>query len=155
MAVCCHNLYNRVVAGDGGNFRLPKSARVTSRKSIERLFSRQGVSTAVQHPLLCKWYYDDSNIADKVVFSVPKKKIPHAVDRNLIRRRMREAWRLNRRSLDNHANTRGLCCMFIFLNSQPITFAETEQVVIRLIKKIKKDAGTRRDIAAENPAEGV
>ncbi len=35
----------------------------------------------------------------QVVFAVPKRKFRKAVDRNLIRRRMREAWRLTRQPL--------------------------------------------------------
>ena len=38
----------------------------------------------------------DIDIALKAAFSVPKKRFKKAVDRNLLKRRMKEAYRLNR-----------------------------------------------------------
>ena len=69
-----------------------KTDRLTSQKDISRLFS------AGQHvlvfPLLFHFIYTPDDISQiKIVVGVSKKKINKAVGRNLIKRRIREAYR--------------------------------------------------------------
>ncbi len=45
----------------------------------------------------------------QVMVSVPKRKMRHAVDRVWLRRRVREAWRLNRGQLRDKLRDSGLC----------------------------------------------
>lgn len=79
--------------------RFPKKERLTSKKKIEELFKRG--SSAYLYPF--RLQYLPGPPADgtrpEVLFSVSKRYFKRAVDRNLIRRRMREAYRTGRAEL--------------------------------------------------------
>lgn len=89
------------------NRRFPSVERLKSEKAIEHLFNigrNKGIHRNSEgclcYPLRAVWTHafprHDTFRGTKILVSVPKKKIRHAVDRVLLRRRVREAWRLNR-----------------------------------------------------------
>ena len=83
--------------------RLYKSEKLCSKLEIERLYA-QGTSM-IAYPLRVVWLAVPSGegkhpVAARFLVSIPKKRVRHAVDRVLLRRRTREAYRLNRHLLD-------------------------------------------------------
>lgn len=81
-------------------FGLPKVERLCSLKAIESLFA-SGKSHFV-YPIRMVFQIVESDVDNppvQVMFSVPRKRFKLAVTRNLIRRRMREAYRLNKHNL--------------------------------------------------------
>ena len=83
--------------------RLYKSEKLCSKIEIEQLYA-QGTSV-IAYPLRAVWLAvpaseDKHHVASRFLISIPKKRIRHAVDRVLLRRRTREAFRLNRHLLD-------------------------------------------------------
>ncbi len=83
------------------NQKFPKQERLTSKKIIEELFSKGSSVFVYPFRLLYLPQQTDTPQAasPQVLFSVSKKYFKHAVDRNLIKRRMREAYRLNKGEL--------------------------------------------------------
>lgn len=85
-------------------YGFPREGRLRKRKIIESIFAKEGTLTFKSFPVLFVYLLsgDDLSVVDtndvsrlQVMFSVPKRKLKKAHERNLIRRRMREAWRLN------------------------------------------------------------
>lgn len=85
------------------DFRLTKEERLSSKQVIDRLFSGGSGSMAV-YPLRVVWMVttrqpDDQTPPVRMLVSVPKKRFHHAVDRNRLKRQVREAFRLNKHIL--------------------------------------------------------
>lgn len=81
-----------------GALRLTKSERLCSRTAVDRLFAEG--HTAIAYPLRAVWRVREAgDYPLRMMVTIPKKKQRHAVDRVLLRRRVREAYRLNRRAL--------------------------------------------------------
>ncbi len=76
-------------------FRFPKEERLSSKKLIEELFEK-GSSFSL-HPFRVIYLANpESSSSHKILISVPTKNFKKAVQRNLIKRRVREAYRLNK-----------------------------------------------------------
>jgi ribonuclease P protein component len=85
-----------------GQFTFSKEEKLSSHINIDRLFST-GKSFSV-HPF--KVFYCITDGQDKsparVLIAVPRKKFRRAVDRNRLKRMIREAYRLNKSILLEH-----------------------------------------------------
>ena len=73
-----------------------KNERLCSRKAIEELYSNGKSFYSRNFKIIFLIQKEISLYPCQVVFSVPKKIFKRAVDRNLIKRRMREAYRANK-----------------------------------------------------------
>ena len=71
-----------------------KAERLKSQKIIKELFLKG--SSFYSYPIKVFFLPSEEPEVDKVMFAVPKKKIKRAVDRNKLKRRLREAYRLNK-----------------------------------------------------------
>jgi len=78
------------------NFR--KAERLKSRKAIEYLF-RHGKSHTVPPFRMIYLPSDELNVPTVMTVSVPKRRFKRAVDRNLIKRRTKESYRLRKHQL--------------------------------------------------------
>jgi len=71
-----------------------KEERLCNKRLIDSLFHTG--SSFLCYPFKVSWLFSNSPqpFPVQVLFSVPKKRFKRAVDRNLVKRRMREAYRL-------------------------------------------------------------
>jgi ribonuclease P protein component len=84
------------------SFKFSKKEKLKSRKTIEQLF--QEGKSLTKYPI--KLYYlpveIDQEVRIKTAVSVPKRNFKRAVDRNRIKRLLREAYRLNKHLVFNN-----------------------------------------------------
>jgi ribonuclease P protein component len=118
------------------NFGIKKSERLKSRKTIETIFS--GGSSSFAYPIKAVYkLIDDAKIESNLEFgvSVPKKKFKRAVDRNLIKRRIREAYRLNATPIKNvlSEGTKSYAVMFIYVGKEIESFDKIQKAMIKII----------------------
>lgn len=125
-----------------GRFTFPKNEKLCYKKHIDRLFI-EGKSFT-QNPL--KIYYLVTDIPEnpppRVVIAVPRKKFRRAVDRNRIRRLIREAYRLNKHTL--RVLTRHIHIGIVYIgDSAEISFSEIEKGITgcmdKLVQKVTSD----------------
>lgn len=98
-------------------FKLPKSERINSRK-IFRTVIKKGHFYESEN---VQCFYLSCNCAQSA-WVVPQKKIKLSVDRHLIKRRMREYYRLNKNSLRKNYYT-----IFIYKNTKVVDFTDIER----------------------------
>lgn len=98
---------------------LSKAERIHSRLVVDQLFSSTNSSIAI-YPLRIVWMVsklttDSSFPSVSMLISVPKKRFHHAIDRNRVKRQVREAFRLNKHILNEklHDDPRHLDIAFI------------------------------------------
>ncbi len=116
---------------------LPKQERLSSKKSIELLF-KEGQSLFV-HPLKLMYLQavtPTSNSNLQIAFTVPKRSFKKATDRNLLKRRMREAYRLNKSPLHAALNEKkqSYIWMLIFVHKEILDQTTLQTSLIRLNK---------------------
>ena len=84
------------------NSPFPKSERVVSQKLIDQLFSKHTSQSAVAFPVRAVFMTRPRPLLEpssQVLISVSKRHFRHAVDRNRVKRQLREAYRLHKQAL--------------------------------------------------------
>ena len=91
-------------------YGLPRYERLRSLKAIRRVFDegRGDFVYPLRYVALTQSYEVGESGRVEVLFSVPKKFHKRANKRNLLKRRMREAYRLNRREIVEQLESKGL-----------------------------------------------
>jgi ribonuclease P protein component len=124
------------------NIRFRANERLKSRKVIARIFQHRDNSIGV-YPLRVKWTrMEEPDGQSPVLFSVtaPKRPFPHAVDRNRVRRQVRECWRLQKHLLYTTLKARQpdaqWALMCIFVAKEHVSTMVIEQAMKRLIRKL-------------------
>ena len=82
-------------------YTFKKEERLCNKRLIDELFHNG--SSFLCYPFKASWLVVDASLPQhvpaQILFSVAKKRYKRAVDRNVLKRRMREAYRLNKQQL--------------------------------------------------------
>ena len=116
-----------------------KSERLCSRLLMDRLFQGDNKSVSA-YPLRAVFLpvSTDEQKGVSVLISVPKKRFHDAVDRNRVKRQIREAYRKQKHALIEKMEEReqGLLIAFIYVSAQIESTAYIEKRLARLLDKI-------------------
>lgn len=120
-------------------FNYPKKEKLCSKILISKLFEKNQKFT--KYPLRLMWIETalPAKVPVQSVVSVSKRRFKKAVTRNLLKRRMREAFRLNKNELYNllNAENKQLALMFIYQSNDILPFLDIEKAVIFLLKELR------------------
>lgn len=118
-----------------------KEERLCSLKAIEELYSKGRSFNSGNLKIIFLKHEQTSLPPCQVVFSAPKKLFKRAVDRNLLKRRMREAYRTNKPGFNSHLNEQKifLHILVLYTNKEIVSFDEInkniQQALAELVKK--------------------
>jgi len=122
-------------------------AKLLRKRSIIHLESEvtkllnQG-ATRFQYPIKLVYLLDDVNIGIsdtyekfKVMFIVPKRYIKKSSQRNLVKRRMREAFRIHQDLVECYVNqnSKTIYLAFIYVSKEVLPYKQIETAVIQTI----------------------
>ncbi|WP_297073741.1 ribonuclease P protein component [uncultured Duncaniella sp.] len=147
--------------------RLYKIEKLRSEIAIGQLFDRSNPAahSVMAYPLRAVWTINPSRLAaltqtassqtspvessdtphrkpapcPQFLIAVPKKKIRHAVDRVQMRRRIREAYRLNRHLIPMDLP---IDIAFIYVAGEVLPYAEVLKAVTRILTRITRTLTT-------------
>ena len=139
------------------DFTLPRSERLRSLKAIRRLFTegRSGFVYPFRYMFLVDSAASDAasdamndgvlegnagkDVAElEVMFSVPKKFHKRANKRNLLKRRMREAYRLNNAVLREKALGKSVDLALVYSTKDILSYKTIEHALRRIMGKISE-----------------
>ena len=119
-----------------------KAERIVSRKQIETLFgggTSQSLSAFPLRVVFMTQALPSGEAPVQILVSVPKKHFKHAVDRNRVKRQVREAYRHHKQLLSNthHPSpTTHPPLAFIWLSDKHYSSQQVESRVISLLQRI-------------------
>jgi ribonuclease P protein component len=116
-------------------FSFPKSERLYKKKAIQELFDKG--SSFYLYPFRVFFQQNlESEPQNQVMFSVSKRNFKKATDRNLLKRRMKEAYRLNKAFVPG---TSKLQMAYIYTAKEILSFEEIRNKVILSFKRFQDD----------------
>lgn len=112
-------------------FELKKSSILKNKKLIMILKKQRCIKTSI---VALRFVFTDEQLDSKikVLFFVPKKNIRKAVDRNLIRRRLKECYRILKTYINNNFK-KTLLLEFIYCDKVLNSYVSIKNTIIYLI----------------------
>ena len=101
---------------------LPKQERLHGKLAVNQLFDKSKRFTV--YPLRVHYTQQPTIAHSRMLISIPKRLIKHATDRNLLKRRIREAYRVNKPELP-------IDIAFVYMDNQ----IATHDTLVHCIKK--------------------
>jgi ribonuclease P protein component len=118
-----------------------KKERLCHRKDIEILFQKNKSFLIYPFKILYKIVEKQDNTPIKVLISVPKRNIKHAVDRNLLKRRIKEAYRKNKISLSDalEKNNTKIQLALIYVSKEIVDYSFIEKKILLTLQRLITD----------------
>jgi ribonuclease P protein component len=127
-------------------FLFRKNEKITSEKEIALIFT-DGVTNFI-HPIKVLFLLNTNPTSEcKVLITVSKRYLKNASDRNMVKRRLREAYRLNSLNFKSRLVEKNTSASiaFIYTSSKIVAYKKIEEIVKRhlsiIINIIEKGEG--------------
>jgi ribonuclease P protein component len=126
-------------------FTLNKLERLKRRKIIEQLFSEKKSVAVFPVRVQYKLYSEELGVPMQAGFSASSRTFKRAVDRNRIKRLMREAYRLQKNDLQDAVQTKGqqLALFFIYTGKELPDYKTVSEKMSVILNKILQVVQTR------------
>jgi ribonuclease P protein component len=125
--------------GNKPYFSFRKNEKLCSKKVIDKLFA-EGKSVFA-FPL--KFVYLETGLTTETPaqagFAVSKKNFKKAVQRNLIKRRMREAYRFHKPDFYDALKEKQVAVFFVYTAKDIASYAVIESAIIKGLKKLVRE----------------
>ena len=121
-------------------FEFPKNQKLCNDKSIERLFENGKYLTENPFRIIYNSYNNNEDVFVKVLIVVTKKRVRLASDRNLIKRRVKEAYRLQKSELEKYLKSKNhqLNLAIIYQKYEILDYKLIEEKIKLLLNRLKE-----------------
>lgn len=121
-------------------YRFPKKEKLKSKKDIDALFKKGKAINSFPLKAIFAFKHPEKELVIKFGISVPKKKIKSAVKRNLIKRRVREAYRLQNHELKSNLilHDKALHVMVIYTSEQILPYSLIEEKIKVILSRLSE-----------------
>ena len=116
-----------------GQFSFSKGERLKNKKIIDHVF-KTGKKISL-FPFDFRYLKKENDSINEVLISVSKSKINSSVKRNLLKRRIRESYRLNKSLINGH----GYYMAFIYSSSKILSYNQIEISTISLFNTLNNN----------------
>jgi ribonuclease P protein component len=123
--------------GESLRYKFSKSERLTNVKLISTVFSSTENLKSFPVLFIYKPFDLQGNSNFQVLFSVSKKKFKRAVDRNRIKRLMRESFRLQKAAFIEALGEKRVIGAFIYTNKIISDYLTVHQAFTKVISQLK------------------
>lgn len=122
-------------------YSFSKKERLSGKKKVEGLF-KKGSSFYLKGFQVRFLPATEEISQHQVLISVPKRNFKRAVDRNVLKRRIREAYRLNKERIQSKQS---LYIGFIYLSKKKLTFHEIQDQLIQCLERLGNNNAERHE----------
>ncbi|MBK8502903.1 MAG: ribonuclease P protein component [Saprospiraceae bacterium] len=126
-------------------YTLHKDSRLKSQKSISEAFV--GGKSIQVYPIRVYFYHlpTTDHAGVKAAFVAPKKNFKKAVDRNRIKRQLREAYRLNQYLLkDEIPDAWQVNVVFLYYIREKLNYTVIEKATQKVLKRLAKEMNVKQ-----------
>ncbi len=115
-----------------------KNERLKSKIEIDELFSEGAAFFVFPFKVIYSVKKAEEYKPARIVISIPKRNFKLAVTRNLLRRRTKEAYRLNKQELNSYLQTNGITIdlMLIYTDKQNLPYSRIEKGIVKMLSKL-------------------
>lgn len=121
-----------------GKFSFPKEERLTGDKNIQELFSKGSSFFLFPFKVVAIAQPGAHSAINQVVISVSKKNFPRAVDRNTVKRRIREAYRLLKPEFTPAVPLR---IAFLYTHKEILPSKDISAKMVHVLNRVAKFSG--------------
>jgi ribonuclease P protein component len=122
-------------------FTFSKEERLTGKTNIDRLFNDGKSFNLFPFRVFHKIVETPDEPVARLLIAIPKKKVKHAVDRNRLRRLVREAYRLNRNAFITGLESSNVHLHFALIftgDSIDLSYKEVEMKIVAGMARLEK-----------------
>ncbi|MBL7863821.1 MAG: ribonuclease P protein component [Cyclobacteriaceae bacterium] len=119
-----------------GKLRFQKEERLSKRKSIDDLFKKGSSFSSFPLKVLFLQSTDEGQAKNQVLISVPARTFRKATDRNTLKRRIREGYRLNKALL---VTSNPLCLAYIYIAKEILPSSTIHQAIESSLRRLNRN----------------
>ena len=122
-------------------FEFPKNQKLCNEKSIEILFENGKSLSEKPFRIIYSIDYNNEDVFLKALIVVPKKRVRLASDRNVIKRRVKEAYRLQKSELEQYlkSNNHQLNLAIIYQKHEILDYKLIEVKIKLILDRLKEE----------------